>query len=88
MPVIRKEVGWDKNVPIPVMLQPGDIFVREINMEDKTWNWPSLADFCKKNPHASISVRLQIQGNAETKQNAVWVGSVQSGENCQLEGSP
>lgn len=80
----REEVNWKRNFPMPLKLLPGDMSVREINLEDRTWSWNKVVDFCRENPKASISAKLEIKGDSSTKAEHVWTGAVHSKNSCDL----
>jgi len=75
LPVHRQEINWKRNFPMPLKLLPGDVFVREINLEDRTWDWSKVVEFCKDNQHASISAKLQIENEPTAKAENIWTGS-------------
>jgi hypothetical protein len=82
--VNRDEVNWKRNFPMPLKLLPGDMSVREINLEDRTWSWNKVVDFCRENPRASISAKLEIKSDSSTKAEHVWTGAVRSKRSCDL----
>lgn len=82
--VNRDEVNWKRNFPMPLKLLPGDTSVREINLEDRTWSWNKVVDFCRENPRASISAKLKIMSDSSTKAEHVWTGTVRSKRSCDL----
>jgi hypothetical protein len=84
LPVKRNEINWKRNFPMPLKLLPGDICVREINLEDRTWSWNSVVDFCKENQNASISAKLEIEGDSSSKAEKVWTGAIRSSTPCEL----
>ncbi|MBP9091731.1 hypothetical protein KBI23_11920 [bacterium] len=84
LPVKRNEINWKRNFPMPLKLLPGDICVREINLEDRTWSWNTVVDFCKENQNASISAKLEIEGDSSSKAEKVWTGAIRSSTPCEL----
>ena len=84
LPINRAEINWKRNFPMPLKLLPGDICVREINLEDRTWSWNKVVDFCKENQHASISAKLEIESDSSSKTENVWTGAAHSSTSCQL----
>ncbi len=84
LPVKRQETNWKRNFPMPLKLLPGDVFVREINLEDRTWDWSKVSGFCKDDQHASISAKLQIENEPTAKAENIWTGSTRSSTSCEL----
>ena len=84
LPVTRDEINWKRNFPMPLKLLPGDICVREINLEDRTWSWNKVVDFCKDNQHASITAKLEIESDSSSKAERVWTGAIRSAASCDL----
>ena len=84
LPVKRDEINWKRNFPLPVKLLPGDIFVREINLEDRTWAWAKVVDFCQANKNAKITAQLQIENDSTAKAEKVWTGSICAANSCDL----
>ncbi len=83
--VVRREVAWDKNVPVTLILQPSDVFVREIDLQDSSWQWSSVVNFCKKNPNPTISAKFKISDEQEAKKAGIWIGSIASSKPCLLQ---
>lgn len=84
LPINRAEINWKRNFPMPLKLLPGDMCVREINLEDRTWSWNRVVDFCKENQHASISAKLEIESDSSSKTENVWTGVARSATSCEL----
>jgi len=84
LPINRAEINWKRNFPMPLKLLPGDMCVREINLEDRTWSWNRVVDFCKENQHASISAKLEIESDSSSKTEKVWTGAARSATSCEL----
>lgn len=84
LPLNRDEINWKRNFPMPVKLLPGDICVREVNLEDRTWSWNKVVDFCKDNHNASITAKLEIASDSSSKAERVWTGSIRSAISCDL----
>ena len=84
LPINRAEINWKRNFPMPLKLLPGDMCVREISLEDRTWSWNKVIDFCKANEHANISAKLEIESDSSSKAEKVWTGAVRSASSCEL----
>jgi len=75
--VRRTPRGWDKNYPMPVVIQPGDVLVRSVNFADGSWRGmpPGIAGSAKG---WKIQAILAVRPERIILEGRFWTGTATS----------
>jgi hypothetical protein len=76
-PITRKQKGWDKNYPMPVVLESTGLVVRAIDFTDGTWQGLP-AGVGGNSAGWSIRVKLAVKDDRLFAHGSFWTGSVAS----------
>lgn len=86
----QENMRWADDTPVPLIIQPGETYVREVNFNDRFWTIPHVEDLpqgsCKHQPEVyresretlTLTMRavLQIKEGHDEINN--WTGSIRS----------
>jgi hypothetical protein len=75
--ITRKQKGWDKNYPMPVVVESTDLIVRAINFTDGTWQGLP-AGVAGNLDGWSIRVKLVVKADRLFAYGSFWTGSIAS----------
>jgi len=77
--ISKKNRGWDKNFPCPVVVDAGHSWVIDVNLEPSIWENSPLASDTGK---ATLRLRaiFEIREGEQSKTEKVWTGKVSSPE--------